>query len=87
MKNIKTDASFESTGGVGLIHVGKIKFIKDKAVFIELCLFNELNNIYRIDSKNVNKEEIGECLKKQDKKGDVEWYTYNETNLKKYFIS
>jgi hypothetical protein len=86
MKNVKKDTSFEGSGGATVIDICKISFSKEKAILNELCLFDGLDNIYRINNKDVSQQEAEKYLKEQDKKVNVEWHVYNEITLEKYFI-
>lgn len=86
LENIKKDTSFESSGGADLVEVEKVKFSKDKAILSELCFCDELDKTYRINGKNVSQEETDEYLKNQNQKENVEWYSYNESNLREHFI-
>jgi len=77
-KWIKKDGSFLGSGSAAHEVVGKFSFSKYEVIFNELCLFNKLIDVYRINGKNVSQEEVRKHIKKQDKKKDAEWYTYDE---------
>ncbi len=85
MLNIKLDGTFESSGGASFASTRKINFLKEKIYSNELCYFDELNDIYKINDKEVSQDKVEMYLKTQDKKKNIGWYQYNNENLEKYF--
>ena len=84
MLNLKTDGTVEGSGGAAVQWIGKKSFMKNKCIDKELSLFDGLNNIYRIDGKNVKQEDVENFLNIQDKKVNAEWKLYSLNNIKNY---
>ena len=84
LQNLKTDTTFVITGGAVTNFVGTIKFSDDKVIYSELCAYDKIVNEYQINGKDVSEEEAYNFLLNQEKKENVEWYDYNESNLAKY---
>ena len=76
MKSIKTDGSFAGSSSTANTYIGKIRFANGECYYDEMCADDELdddNQVYRINKKNVSKEEVKAFLEKQEKKEDVLW--------------
>ena len=76
MKSIKTDGSFAGSSSAANTYIGKIRFANGECYYDEMCADDELdddNQVYRINKKNVSKEEVKAFLEKQEKKEDVLW--------------
>ena len=86
MKFVKPDGSFESSSSGVQIVVGRINFSKNRVFYTEICLLNGLDNVYRINGKNVNREEASSFWEEW-RKENAEWYPYNEENIEKYLGS
>ena len=89
MKFVKPDGTFESSDSAAYTVVGKLRFSKSEVFFTEVCLLDELynvNNVYRINGKNVNREEA-HSFYEEWRQNAAEWYEYNETNIDRYLDS
>jgi hypothetical protein len=84
MLSLKKDCSFGASGGAAFNFAGKIRFLNGKCIFDELCLFNGLDDVYRINGKTVNQDDAKQYLDNLDKKEDAEWHVFNEINIEKY---
>lgn len=86
MLSLKKDGSFGVSGGAAVQLIGKFRFSNGKCLFEELCCFdasNEKAPIYRINGNAVNKSSVEACLRRQEKKENAEWQSYNMNDLLK----
>ena len=78
MKNIKTDTSFECSGGASIICIQKINFVKDQIIMNELCLLDGIANKYRLNGNVADIKDIEKYLIEQNEKKSVKWETYEK---------
>ena len=60
--DIKKDGSFSISGGAGLTVYSKMKFNKNTYKVIDTAYWDNYNNIYKIDGKEVTKEAIDKYI-------------------------
>lgn len=73
LKSIKTDGSFAGSGSAANTYIGKLRFVDGECYYDEMCAYDLGNKEYRINKKNVSREEAKAFLEKQDNKEDVLW--------------
>ena len=73
--------------GAPIGYYGKLSFENGEVVYNELCYFDFWDEEYRVEGKNVTKEEA-EAYKKQLLSGaeEVEWIDFTPENVEKYIV-
>jgi hypothetical protein len=80
MNSIKTDGSYACSGSAANIYIGKLRFVDGACYYDEMCADDELdkdNPFYRINKKNVSREEVKSFLNKQEENENVLWVKGN----------
>lgn len=85
MKKLKKDGSFEGSGGAILNFLGSVVFSKGNVMYNELCFYDGMDHVYRVNKTAVSQETAEDYFRMQEKKENAEWYPYHESNIEKYF--
>ena len=86
--NLKTDGSFEFSGGAADTGIGKLKFLEDeytteKLVYSdsEYNAANELKVQYFANGEACSEEEFNTAMSQQEEKPDVGWYDLTDNSV------
>ncbi len=78
MEILNKDGSFLGSGGAAVSSYCKMKFTNNKMEITEEAYSDSTSNEYKINDKDVSKEEIEAYITQWNNKEEVEWKNYEE---------
>lgn len=71
--SLKIDGSFIQSEGAGINSYSRLSFLKNKYEVLEEAYSNDMDNVYRINGKNVNSEKVKNYSQEFEKIESVNW--------------
>ncbi len=81
LQMLKEDGTFNQSGGAGTNQIARLTLDKTEIKFIVLAENIEMDGIYKIDGKDVSKEEIDAYHDQFNSKEDCNWFDVETFNL------
>lgn len=74
MNNVKMNGEFCCSGGSDILYIGKLAFDKNNCSFVEKCIKDKEENIFRIDKKNSTYDKTTKYIEDwYDDGNEVQW--------------